>query len=54
MPTKTLTLTDCAVGTGVVTTRKPFASVEICHAMVTGVPFREASVGYASIAPVRC
>src|SRR5438105_2068303 len=33
-PTKTLTLTDCAVGMGVVTTRMPLDSVETCHSMV--------------------
>jgi hypothetical protein len=36
-PTKTFTLTDCAVGTGVVTTLKPFASLEICHATANDV-----------------
>ncbi len=33
-PTKMQTLTDCAVGIGVVTTRSPLSSVSICQVVV--------------------
>src|SRR3970282_838017 len=57
-PTNTLTLTDWAVGTGVVTTRRPPSSSLISQVMGMGPPFhqigRDQYIGWLWVSRRRC